>query len=79
MVKIVIIDDEAAVLKMMSQLCERLGHETYAFQTGTEGMTFIRRNTPEIMIDHQSGGDGGSRNEGRQGRPLLASHSGDFR
>lgn len=50
MVKIVIIDDEAAVLKMMSQLCERLGHETYAFQTGTEGMTFIRRNTPEIMI-----------------------------
>jgi DNA-binding NtrC family response regulator len=50
MAKIVIIDDEAAVLKMMSQLCERLGHETYAFQTGTEGMAFIRRNTPEILI-----------------------------
>lgn len=50
MAKIVIIDDEAAVLKMMSQLCERLGHETYAFQTGTEGMSFIRRNTPEILI-----------------------------
>ncbi|MDB4491744.1 sigma-54 dependent transcriptional regulator [bacterium] len=50
MTKIVIIDDEAAVLKMMSQLCERLGHETYAFQTGTEGMSFIRRNTPEILI-----------------------------
>ena len=50
MARIVIIDDEAAVLKMMSQLCERLGHETYAFQTGTEGMSFIRRNTPEILI-----------------------------
>jgi DNA-binding NtrC family response regulator len=50
MAKIVIIDDEAAVLKMMSQLCERLGHETYAFQTGTEGMSFMRRNTPEILI-----------------------------
>ena len=50
MAKIVIIDDEAAVLKMMSQLFERLGHETYAFQTGTEGMAFIRRNTPEILI-----------------------------
>lgn len=50
MAKIVIIDDEAAVLKMMSQLCERLGHETYAFQTGTEGMNFLRLNTPEILI-----------------------------
>ncbi len=50
MAKIVIIDDEAAVLKMMSQLCERLGHETYAFQTGTEGMNFIRLNTPDILI-----------------------------
>ena len=50
MAKIVIIDDEAAVLKVMSQLCERLGHETYAFQTGTEGMNFLRLNTPEILI-----------------------------
>ena len=50
MAKIVIIDDEAAVLKMMSQLCERMGHETYAFQTGTEGMNFLRLNTPDVLI-----------------------------
>lgn len=50
MAKIAIIDDEAAVLKMLSQACTQMGHETVAFQTGTEGMNHLRTDTPDILI-----------------------------
>ncbi|MGK0186616.1 MAG: DNA-binding NtrC family response regulator [Verrucomicrobiales bacterium] len=50
MAKIVIIDDEAAILDLMSQLCRRLGHEVSSFQTGKEGMEAISQTQPELLI-----------------------------
>ena len=35
---------------MVAALRAFLGTKTYAFQTGTEGMNFLRLNTPEILI-----------------------------
>ncbi|MDA0811563.1 MAG: sigma-54 dependent transcriptional regulator, partial [Verrucomicrobia bacterium] len=50
MAKIVIIDDEAAILDLMSQLCRRLGHEVSSFQTGKDGMEAIAKRQPELLI-----------------------------
>ncbi len=50
MAKIVIIDDETGMLEMMSQLARRMGHETFTYQTGREGMTAIGSLKPELAI-----------------------------
>lgn len=50
MAKIVIIDDEASILKLMTTLCEGMGHETHSFQTGAQGMRGIEDVKPEVLI-----------------------------
>ena len=50
MAKIVIIDDEAAILDLMSQLCRRMGHETSSYQTGKGGMEAIAQQQPDLLI-----------------------------
>jgi DNA-binding NtrC family response regulator len=50
MAKIVIIDDETGMLEMMSQLARRMGHETFMYQTGREGMGAIHSLKPELAI-----------------------------
>jgi DNA-binding NtrC family response regulator len=50
MAKIIIIDDEAPILKMMGQVCTRMGHEVSLHQTGKEGMTAMERLKPELLI-----------------------------
>lgn len=50
MAKIVIIDDETGMLEMMSQLARRMGHETFTYQTGREGMAAVGSLKPELAI-----------------------------
>ena len=50
MAKIVIIDDEAAILKLMTQLCEGLGHAVHATQSGTDGVDAIKTERPDLLI-----------------------------
>ncbi len=50
MAKIVIIDDEAPILELMGQVCRRMGHEPFLFQTGREGMAAMERIKPELLI-----------------------------
>jgi DNA-binding NtrC family response regulator len=50
MAKIVIIDDEAPILELMGQLCRKLGHEPYLYQTGREGTDALGRIQPELLI-----------------------------
>ena len=50
MAKIVIIDDEAAILDLMSQLCRKMGHETFSYQTGKAGMEALTLERPELLI-----------------------------
>lgn len=50
MAKIVIIDDEPSILQLMTKLCEGMGHETHAYQTGAEGMKGIEQVNPEVLI-----------------------------
>ena len=50
MAKIVIIDDETGMLEMMSQLARRMGHETFTYQTGREGLSAINSLRPELAI-----------------------------
>ena len=39
--KIVIIDDEPAILELMTKLCRGLGHEVFGLQSGSEGLKAI--------------------------------------
>ena len=50
MAKITIIDDEEQMLRMMTKLCDRLGHDTAGFQTGTEGLKHIHKSRPDVLI-----------------------------
>ncbi len=50
MAKIVIIDDEAPILDLMGQLCRKMGHEVFLYQTGREGMEAMDRVRPELLI-----------------------------
>ena len=50
MAKILIIDDEAAILEMMVQLCNKIGHQPLPFQTGKEGMEAMAKERPELLI-----------------------------
>ncbi len=50
MAKILIIDDEAGILQLMTKLCIQQGHETHPFQSGKEGIEALDRLSPDLMI-----------------------------
>jgi len=50
MAKIVIIDDEAAILQLMTSLCKGIGHDVRPFQTGAEGVASINSDKPDLLI-----------------------------
>ena len=50
MAKLVIIDDEAAILDLMSKLCRADGHTVFGYTTGVEGMAAIRGQEPDLVI-----------------------------
>tara|TARA_R110002096_G_scaffold4493_14_gene20881 strand:+ start:2756 stop:4135 length:1380 start_codon:yes stop_codon:yes gene_type:complete len=50
MAKVIIIDDEPGILQVMRKLCERMGHDTGAYQSGREGMAAIAQSPPEVLI-----------------------------
>lgn len=50
MANIVIIDDEAAILDLMTQVSRRMGHTPHSYQTGREGMAALERVKPELLI-----------------------------
>jgi len=50
MAKLVIIDDEAAILELMTKLCKAAGHQVFGCTTGIEGIAAIRANQPELVI-----------------------------
>lgn len=50
MAKLVIIDDEAAILELMSKLCRAAGHTVFGCTTGIDGMSAIRSQLPDLVI-----------------------------
>lgn len=50
MAKLVIIDDEAAILELMTKLCKAAGHQVFGCTTGIDGISAIRANQPELVI-----------------------------
>ncbi len=50
MAKVLIIDDEAAILDLMTKLCRSLGHEVQPYQTGKEGVAALQKSPPDLMI-----------------------------
>ena len=41
MAKLVIIDDEAAILELMTKLCKAAGHQVFGCTTGIDGIAAI--------------------------------------
>ncbi|MEM9282009.1 MAG: sigma-54 dependent transcriptional regulator [Verrucomicrobiota bacterium] len=50
MAKIVIIDDEASILQLMTKVAESLGLETHSYQSGADGMQKIEEIEPDVLI-----------------------------
>ncbi|MGC4095631.1 MAG: sigma-54 dependent transcriptional regulator [Nitrospira sp.] len=50
MAKVVIIDDEASILELMTKVCRAMGHEVIGAQTGVGGMATIRQTHPDLLI-----------------------------
>ncbi len=50
MAKILIIDDDVAILKLMAKACSQLGHEVTAVPTGREGLQSLEDTSPDLMI-----------------------------
>lgn len=50
MANILIIDDEAGILNLMTKLCRQQGHDTTPSQTGREGMQVLDQLKPDLMI-----------------------------
>lgn len=50
MAKLVIIDDEAAILELMSKLCRAAGHTVFGCTTGMDGIAAIRSQKPDLVI-----------------------------
>ncbi len=50
MAKLVIIDDETAILELMSKLCRAAGHTVFGCTTGLDGINAIRTQKPELVI-----------------------------
>ncbi|MDF1656933.1 MAG: sigma-54 dependent transcriptional regulator [Verrucomicrobiales bacterium] len=50
MANILIIDDEAAILNLMSKSCRQQGHDVTAVQTGRDGLKALDASQPDLMI-----------------------------
>lgn len=50
MAKVVITDDEAAILDLITKFCRGQGHEAIPCQTGVQGLAAIREYKPELLI-----------------------------
>ena len=50
MATILIIDDEASILSLMTKLCEQMGHNVLVAQTGAEGVRLIETEKPDLVI-----------------------------
>ena len=50
MAKVLIIDDEAAILNLMSKSCRQQGHDVTAVQTGKDGIKALDTIQPDLMI-----------------------------
>ncbi len=50
MAKILIIDDEAGILNLMTKLCRQQGHDATPFLSGQEGLKALDRLAPDLMI-----------------------------
>ncbi len=50
MSKILIIDDEAAILDLMTKLCEGMGHEVLPFQAGKDGVDALHKENPDLLV-----------------------------
>ena len=50
MAKLVIIDDEASILELMTKLCKAAGHQVAGCTTGIDGIAAIRANQPDLVI-----------------------------
>lgn len=50
MAKVVIIDDEAAILQLVTQFCKSLGHVALPALTASEGLAAISEHKPELLI-----------------------------
>lgn len=50
MARILVIDDEAAILKLMAKSCSQQGHDVTAVQTGKAGIQALDEVRPDLMI-----------------------------
>ena len=50
MANILIIDDDANILQLMTKVCEQQGHQTQPYLTGKEGMAALDEMKPDLMI-----------------------------
>lgn len=50
MAKILVLDDEAAILLMMRKMLERAGHDVDIALNGSEGMELFEKNKPDLLI-----------------------------
>jgi CheY-like chemotaxis protein len=50
MAKIVLIDDDPIIQKMLTQFLENKGHEVAQALNGKEGMRLIEKNRPDLVI-----------------------------
>jgi len=50
MAKVIIIDDEASILELMTKVCRSMGHDVIGCQTGMAGVAAIRETKPELLI-----------------------------
>ncbi len=50
MAKILIIDDDAAILNLMTKACRQQGHQVEAVLTGKEGLRALDATKPDLMI-----------------------------
>jgi len=50
MKKVLVVDDDADVRKLVSKLVERAGYEALVAKNGVEGMGKARENTPDLII-----------------------------
>ncbi|HQZ28807.1 MAG TPA: response regulator, partial [Verrucomicrobiales bacterium] len=50
MAKILVIDDEAAILKLMAKSCTQQGHEVTAVLSGKEALSSLDLDAPDLMI-----------------------------
>jgi DNA-binding NtrC family response regulator len=50
MAQVVIIDDEAAIMELMSKLCKAAGHTVTGCTTGVDGIAAIKAQKPDVVI-----------------------------